>query len=75
LELRDALTMKKFALLATLLLSVPAAANSIKEALCHAASIPVERMETSEKLCRSFSRALLQLPAATAKEASVLLSP
>jgi len=62
-------------LLAALLLAAPASANSIEEALCPAASIPVERMETSEKLCRSFSRALLQLPAATAQEASVLLSP
>jgi hypothetical protein len=67
--------MRILLLLAALLLAPAASANSIEEAFCRAASIPVERMETSEKLCRSFSRALLQLPAATAQEASVLLSP
>jgi hypothetical protein len=67
--------MKTFALLAILLLGAPASANSIEEALCRVASTPVQRMETSEKLCRSFARALLQLPAATAREASALLSP
>jgi hypothetical protein len=67
--------MRIFALLGLLLLGAPASANSIEEALCRVASIPVQRMETSEKLCRSFSRALVQLPAATAKEASALLSP
>lgn len=54
---------------------MPASANSIEEAFCRTASVPVDRMETSEKFCRSFSRALLQLPAATAQEASVMLSP
>lgn len=67
--------MRTIAVLAALLIAAPASANSIEEALCRAASIPVERMESSEKLCRSFARALHQLPAATAKEASVLLSP
>ncbi|MBN1204949.1 MAG: hypothetical protein JXB05_08490 [Myxococcaceae bacterium] len=67
--------MRTLALLVTLLLAVPASANSIEKALCRAASISVEQMEAPEKLCRSFTRALSQLPAATAREASALLSP
>lgn len=67
--------MRTLALLSTLFIAAPASANSIEQALCRATSIPVEKMEPSEKLCRSFARALHQLPAATAHEASVLLTP
>ncbi|WP_224244670.1 restriction endonuclease fold toxin-2 domain-containing protein [Hyalangium gracile] len=67
--------MKTAALLAILLLGGTASANSMEDALCPATAIPVQRMEASEKLCRSFARALVQLPAATAKEASALLAP
>lgn len=67
--------MRTFLLVTLVLVAMPASANSIEEAFCRAASVPVDRMEASEKFCRSFSRALHQLPAATAQEASVMFSP
>jgi hypothetical protein len=58
-----------------LLLALPAAANSLDDALCRTTSLPVARMEQSEKLCRSFARALTELPAAMTQEARALLTP
>ncbi len=67
--------MKIFALIVMLMVAAPASANSMEEAFCQAAAVPVHQMKPSEKLCRSLARALYALPEATAKEASFLLTP
>jgi hypothetical protein len=67
--------MKGVAFCLCLLLAVPAAANSLDEALCRTTSLPVARMEDSEKLCRSFARSLAALPEAMTQEARNLLTP
>lgn len=67
--------MKGIAFCLCLLLAVPAAANSVDAALCRTTSLPVARMDSSEKLCRSFARALTVLPGAMTQEARVLLTP
>jgi hypothetical protein len=67
--------MRLLALLFTLLVTAPASANSLEDALCHVSAVPVARMASSEKLCRSFARALLKLPQATADEARAFLTP
>jgi hypothetical protein len=67
--------MKGIAFCLCLLLAVPAAANSLDDALCRTTSLPVARMEQSEKMCRSFARALTELPAAMTQEARALLTP
>ena len=67
--------MKGIAFCLCLLLAVPAAANSLDDALCRTTSLPVARMDSSEKLCRSFAQALATLPAAMTQEARVLLTP
>ncbi|HYO70687.1 MAG TPA: restriction endonuclease fold toxin-2 domain-containing protein [Archangium sp.] len=58
--------MKGIAFCLCLLLAVPAAANSLDDALCRT---------TSLKLCRSFAQALATLPAAMTQEAQALLTP
>ncbi|MFY0575445.1 restriction endonuclease fold toxin-2 domain-containing protein [Cystobacter fuscus] len=50
-------------------------ANSLPEALCGTASVPVAQMAASEKLCRSFALGLVGVPDATLREARVLLTP
>ncbi len=67
--------MKGIAVCLYLLLSLPAAANSLGDALCRTTSLPVARMDSSEKLCRSFAHALTVLPAETTHEARALLTP
>lgn len=67
--------MKGIAFCLCLLLAVPAVANSLDDALCRTTSLPVARMAHSEKLCRSFARALTELPAAMTHEAQALLTP
>jgi hypothetical protein len=57
-----------------LLFAAPAFANSMENGLCPKAS-SFSKMETSEKLCRSFIRALGKLPAETTREARAMLSP
>lgn len=58
-----------------LLVAFPASANSIEETLCRESSVSVVQMDSSEKLCRSFARALRKLPQATADEALAFLTP
>jgi hypothetical protein len=67
--------MKGLALCLSLLFAFSASANSIEDALCRTTSLPVARMEKEEKLCRSFSRALAELPATMTEDARVLLTP
>jgi hypothetical protein len=67
--------MKGIAVCVCLLLAMPAAANSLNDALCRTTSLPVARMDTSEKLCRSFVQALTTLPEAMSQEARALLTP
>jgi hypothetical protein len=62
-------------LLFALFIAAPASANSIEDALCPTSSVPVAQMASSEKLCRSFVRALHRLPQATADEARAFLTP
>ncbi len=52
-----------------------ASANSLENALCGTASVPVAQMLTSEKLCRSFALGLAEAPNATLGEAQALLTP
>ncbi|WP_257455012.1 hypothetical protein [Archangium lipolyticum] len=67
--------MKGLAFCLTLLLAFSASANSLEDALCRTTSLSVARMENSEKLCRSFSRALAKLPATMTDDAKALLTP
>ena len=67
--------MRTLPLLLILLLSTPVWAHSIEYAACRAPSTPVQQMESAEKFCRSFARALHKLPQATTDEARALLSP
>lgn len=67
--------MKGLALCLSLVFAFSASANSVEEALCRTTSEPVARMEHTEKLCRSFSRALAALPAAMTDDARALLTP
>ena len=67
--------MKGLALCLTLLLAFSASANSVEDALYRTTSLPVTRMDNSEKLCRSFSRALAALPATMTDDARALLTP
>jgi len=56
-------------------LALPASANSMEDALCKTASVPVEQMAHSEKLCRSFVLALGQVPDAASAEVQAMLTP
>lgn len=67
--------MRIITLLLCLGLALPASANSVEDALCKRASSPVEQMEPSEKLCRSFILALGQVPDAATAEVQALLTP
>ncbi|WNG23865.1 hypothetical protein F0U62_07365 [Cystobacter fuscus] len=67
--------MKAIACCLCLLLAFSASANPVEDAVCHKSALPVARMESPEKFCRSFSRALASLPATTAKEVQALLTP
>ncbi|WP_143178141.1 restriction endonuclease fold toxin-2 domain-containing protein [Cystobacter ferrugineus] len=67
--------MRALIVLIGLLFAAPAWANSMEDALCQAPSTPVDRMESTEKFCRSTVRALGQLPRSTANEARALLTP
>ncbi|PTL81804.1 restriction endonuclease fold toxin-2 domain-containing protein [Vitiosangium sp. GDMCC 1.1324] len=67
--------MKGLALCLGLLLTFSASASSLDVALCRTTSLPVARMESQEKLCRSFARALAALPATMTDDARVLLTP
>lgn len=58
-----------------LLFSVPAFANSVEDGLCHAQPQSVETMQRTEKLCRTFVRAMDRLPGDALKEVQVMLSP
>jgi len=61
-----------------LFLAAPVWANSldeIEETACRTSSLHVARMADSEKLCRSFVRALAGLPEATAEQAQAMLTP
>jgi hypothetical protein len=59
-----------------LLLALPASANSLEASVCRARQpVAVEHMEDSEKLCRSFVRALTQLPETAAEQARGMLTP
>jgi len=67
--------MKGIAFCLSLLLAFSASANSIEEAVCRTTSLPVARMDNSEKLCRSFSRAMAALPEAMRDDARAVLTP
>jgi hypothetical protein len=67
--------MRLLTLLFAFLAAAPASANSIEDALCSADSVPVAQMASSEKLCRSFVRAIQKLPQATTDEAHAFLTP
>jgi hypothetical protein len=67
--------MKGIAFCLSLLLAFSASASSIEEAVCRTTSLPVARMDNSEKLCRSFSRAMAALPEAMRDDARAVLTP
>ncbi|HYO59575.1 HNH endonuclease [Archangium sp.] len=59
-----------------LLLALPASANSVEDSICRVRQrVAVERMEDSEKLCRSFVMALEKVPEAMTAEVLALLTP
>jgi hypothetical protein len=59
-----------------LLLALPASANSIEASVCRVRQqVAVERMDDSEKLCRSFVRALAQMPETAAEQARGMFAP
>ncbi|QRN98349.1 hypothetical protein JRI60_04610 [Archangium violaceum] len=58
-----------------LLVGAPAWANSLEKVLCQTSPQPVARMVGSEKFCRSFARALAQLPEEAAHEVGAMLTP
>lgn len=61
-----------------MLLAVPSWANSLdylEETTCQGTHSSVDQMARSEKVCRSFVRALKGLPEATAVQAQALLTP
>lgn len=67
--------MKGIAFCLSLLLAFSASARSLEEGLCGPSSVPVAQMQNSEKLCRSFSRAMEALPATMTGDARAMLTP
>ena len=67
--------MRRLLLLFALLSAAPVWAQSVEDALCQRPATTVDHMESAEKFCRSFARAMRQLPQSTVNEASALLSP
>jgi hypothetical protein len=67
--------MRLVMLLLCLGLALPASASSMEDSLCKTASIPIEQMAHSEKLCRSFVLALGEVPDAATAEVQAMLTP
>jgi len=67
--------MRAVIFLLGLWLAAPAFANSLEGTLCKTTPVPVARMAESEKLCRSFARALVDVPDAMSAEVRAMLTP
>ena len=61
--------------LLSLWLAAPAFANPLEGMLCETTPVAVTRMESSEKLCRSFALALAGVPGTMSEEVRAMLTP